>query len=132
MVSKSNKIYASTTGALVKNEQLALSVNGLAHHRKNIRNALEVDSLRPPMAISDAQADLLELCDNCLKVGEKLVVRLKRLEVKEGEKHRRWRSIRQALKSELGKRELNEMRDSLARYKCDLMLFILIAVQYVP
>jgi hypothetical protein len=51
--------------------------------------------------------------------------------VKEGEKHRRWKSIRQALKSEWGKKEVNEMRDGLAGCKSELMLYILISVQYV-
>lgn len=130
IVSKGRELYHSPSGSLEENLQLKHSTKALVDHRGNVSKALNVDSLRPPLVISDAQADLLELCDNCLKVGNKLMDRLTGLEI-EREKHRRWKSIRQALKSEWGKKEVNEMRDSLARYKSDLMLFILLSVQYV-
>jgi hypothetical protein len=131
MVSKSKELYKSTSGALEENLQLSQSARILLGCEKEVRNALHVLTFHPPLVISDSQADLLELCENCLNVGLKLVDRLTSLEMKDGLKHRRWQSIRQALKSEWGKREVNEMRDSLAGYKSDLMLFILLSVQYV-
>jgi hypothetical protein len=131
MVSKGRELYDSPSGSLEENLRLKRTTKALVDRRGNVRKALNVDSLRPPLAISDAEADLLELCENCLKVGQKLGDRLASLEVKEGEKHRRWKSIRQALKSEWGKNEVNEVRDSLAGCKSELMLYILISVQYV-
>ena len=131
MVSKGRELYDSPSGSLEENLRLKRTTKALVDRRGNVRKALNVDSLRPPLAISDTEADLLELCENCLKVGQKLVDRLASLEVKEGEKHRRWKSIRQALKSEWGKKEVNEMRDGLAGCKSELMLYILISVQYV-
>jgi hypothetical protein len=70
MVSKSKEIYKSTSGVLEENSQLTRSTKTLVQHRENVRRALFVDCLRPPLTISDTQADLLEVCDNCLKVGE--------------------------------------------------------------
>jgi uncharacterized protein (UPF0264 family) len=131
IVSKGRELYHSPSGSLEENLQLKHSTKVLVGRRGNVSKAINVDSLRPPLVISDAQADLLELCDNCLKVGNKLMDRLTGLEIKEREKHRRWKSIRQALKSEWGEKEVNEMRDSLAGYKTDLMLYILLSVQYV-
>jgi hypothetical protein len=131
MVSKGKKIYKSTSGALEENLQPSRSAEMLVRHKEGVWNSLRVGAIRPPLAISDSQADLLELCENCLEMGGKLADRLRSLEVKEGEKHRRWKSIRQALKSEWGKKEVNEMRDSLTGYKSDLMLYILISAQYV-
>jgi hypothetical protein len=129
MVSKGKELYKS--GALEENLQLSQYARILLGCEEEVRNALHVLAFHPPLVISDSQADLLELRENCLKGGRRLADRLTNLEVKQGEKHRRWKSIREALKSEWGKKEVNDMRDSLARYKSDLMLFILLSVQYV-
>jgi uncharacterized protein (UPF0264 family) len=131
IISKSKEIYKSTSGALEEYSELTRSTKTLVHYKEKVRKALDVDSLRPPVVINDAQADLLELCDTCLKVGEKLTEQLTSLEVMDGGTHRRWKTVRQALKNEWGKKEVNKMRDSLSGYKSDLMLYILIAVQYV-
>jgi hypothetical protein len=90
MVSKGKKIYKSTSGALEENLQLSRSTEMLVRHMEDVRNSLRVGAIHPPLTISDSQAYLLELCENCLEVGGKLADRLTSLEVKEGEKHRRW------------------------------------------
>jgi hypothetical protein len=131
IVSKSKEIYKSTSGGLEENLQLTRSAKTLVKSSEDFRNALHVGGIHPPVVISDSQADLLGLCENCLKGAKRLADRLTSLEVKEGEKRRGWKSIRQALKSEWGKKEVNEMRDILAGYKSELMLYILISVQYV-
>ena len=103
--------------------------NTILHHEERLRKSLGISSLTIPHVISSSEADLLELCQNCLEIAAKLSMRLDDLKAK-GENRSRWKSVRQALKSEWNKTELNEMRDTLVVYKNDLVLYILMSVRY--
>lgn len=131
LISKSKEIYKSTSGTLEEFTEIMRSTKLLTHRKVEVQEALNVGTLRPPLAITAAQADLLELCGNYLKIGERLEDQLAKLKIVEETKHRRWQSLKQAIKSGWGKKEIRVTYDSLSSSKSDLMLYILVSVQYV-
>lgn len=124
ILSKGHEIYASSSGALEENSQLQQAIETFRSREDHLKESLGIHTLVVPNQITSSEANLLELCQNCLSVAKALSERLERLKVT-GTDHRKWKSIRQAIKSVWNKKELNAMRDSLVRYKMDLLIYIL-------
>lgn len=138
VLSKGNELYSSTSGSLEESRIIVETAQRLLEHKERLKACLGIQSQAVPQSPSSAQTtsspqtpetsqttSIRQLCQKCFETSDTLIVRLHGLEVPLGAKHRKWKSLRQALKTQWNKTELNEFRDSLLSYKHDLGLYIL-------
>ena len=129
LVSKTRQIYKSANGATISQVETAIATRRLLELTRRLKSSLEdkiVPEL-PPAPDTTAEEGLegealeakklenkalaaewesaksfeaiCKICDSCVSLSNELLARLKKLEVQEGEKHRKFKSLRQALKS---------------------------------
>jgi hypothetical protein len=132
LVPKGNEIFLSTTGLGKEEERYQDVARALINHKYQLLRAMGPDSddsmSSKDEAIPEMQPELSRLCDGCLDVAEELLSRLERLQDSKSN-GKRWKSIRQALKSQWNKGDLDELNDTLSAYKGDLVLYILVYVK---
>jgi hypothetical protein len=63
---------------------------------------------------------ICKICDSCVLLSNELLGRLKKLEVEEGVKHRKFKSLRQALKSVWSSSEICDITDRLQSLRREL------------
>ena len=128
VVSKGNKIYRSIDGTLAENLDLELITNDLLLIQTKLQRSTQALGLSDT-GEEDAKA-LRSLSRACGEVAERLLRKLNM--AKAQGRFRRWKSLRQALKSVWSKAEVEEMARISLGFRSELQLRIMISLRYVP
>lgn len=123
LVSKGHHIYTSANGALSENLDLEAVTVDLSHLTARLKG---YEGCTCP---TKDQQDLLNLASSCDFLADQLMERLEKLKVDKDAKHRKWKSFRQALKAVWSKKELDDMATSLASFRSQLELHILVSLR---
>lgn len=126
IVSKGYGLYKSADGALPENEQLGYVVSDLKTLNARLRN------VQNSGASSRDETALVKLSQQCAGIADELLFKLEKLKVPKEAKFRKWKSLRQALKSVWNKEELNKMAATLSDFRSQLELHILVSLRYGP
>jgi len=124
VVSKGCRIYISADGALPNNLELEVVTNDLSRLAKGLK-----DSELNTVTVSEEEKSLQTMSDECSKIAEELLRRLENLKVKGNSKQRGWKSLRQALKSEWSKEELDGLSERLSIFRDQLQFHILVSMK---
>lgn len=128
VISKGNALWKSYDGSLSENSELECVTLRFQNLTKNLRAQARQTG---PTHNANGDQSLENICESCIDIAEELCSRLNQLKVSPSHPQRRWKSIRQALKSVWSKEKLQELEGRLARFKDDLNLHIIVALKYV-
>jgi hypothetical protein len=126
LVSKGYHVYRSTDGALPHNLEIEAVAKDLSRLTVRLQSR---GSLGNPSALTADERALEELAEKCNEIATTLLGRLDKLKVKREERHRGWKSIRQALKSVWDKKELDDLAERLSSYRDQLQFSILLPMK---
>ena len=121
LVAKSHEIYKSAEGTEVRNIELESIAQNLVSLNQRVRNRSRKVCA---YAVSEDEKALEAMLEQCNKVGEELIDALQK--AKGQGAHRRWKSIRQALKSVLGGEKIQELYDRLKQYREQIVVVLLV------
>lgn len=124
IISKGQRLYHSTTGALLENDETETITKRL----KDLAQGLQAP-LQSSNPTSNEESALKDITQECLSTAHELTQELEKLKIPNGSKHRRWKSIRQALKSAWSKEKLEKVKTRLAELKEDLRTHVLICMR---
>ena len=121
LVAKTHEIYNSAEGAEVRNIELdAIAQNFVSLNQRVRSRSRKVCAY----AISEDEKALEAMTEQCNKVGEELIDALQKAKVQGV--HKRWKSVRQALKSVLGRDKIQELYDRLKQYREQIVVVLLV------
>jgi hypothetical protein len=103
LVSKGHHVYRSVDGALPHKFEMEAVATDLSHLTVRLRSR---QSLGNPYALTEDERALEALAEKCNEIATTVLGRLDKLKIKKEERHRGWKSVRQALKSVWNKKEL--------------------------
>lgn len=126
IISKGQRLYHSTSGALPENDETETVTKRLKDLAQGLQAPLQSD-----IAASDEGNALKDITQECLDTAHELIQELEKLKVPNGSKHRRWKSIRQALKSAWSREKLEKVKTRLRELKEDLRTHVLIHMRCV-
>jgi hypothetical protein len=126
ILSKGKKLYKSVDGALPENIELEAAAVRLQSLTVPIKSSLRSAS---QSFLSETEQALEDICKGCVDVSDELVPLLELLKLSEGNKHRKWKSCRQALKSMRSKEEIGEVASRLERFRNELGTHVLISLR---
>jgi hypothetical protein len=121
LVSKAGEIYTSAEGATVRNIELDAIAHNMLSLSKRVRNRARKTCA---YAVSEDKKALETLTEHCNKVGEELINALQKAKVQGS--HRRWKSVRQALKTVLGGDQIQELYNRLKQYREQIVVVLLV------
>ena len=127
VVSKGNRIYRSVDGALTENLDLEVVTNDLLVIQAKLRCSC-LTSADTALPLEDVKA-FDALSSACFDLARRLLERLNM--AKAQGRFRRWKSLRQALKSVWSKPEIEEMANTLHSFRSELQLRLLVALRQV-
>lgn len=123
LVAKANEIYDSSEGAEVRNIELdAIAQNLVSLNRRAINRSRKLCAY----SISEDEKALEAMTGQCNQVGQELIDALQKAKVQGG--HKRWKSVRQALKSVLGRDKIQDIYDRLKRYREQIVVLLLVII----
>ena len=128
LVSKSKEIYHSVDGALPRNISAEDATRRLIELSEVIKSGLVLDSHQPDLA-SKVDDPLRSICDGCIAASETLLSRLEKLKVQNGQGMRRFKSVRQALKSVWSQKSVDELAERLQHFRRDMDAHILVSLR---
>lgn len=127
LVSKSRQLY--TQGALLDHVECGEATSRLQGLAGQLGAHLnELESLGT--LSSDSKA-LQAICGHCLELSTELLSRLDELKVDENQKSRKWKSVRQALKSVCSKDKVDEIAKKLVACRDQLNLHLITCIKQV-
>jgi hypothetical protein len=121
-------IYKSATGALSVNEELEIITRDLADLATKLRRPLQAEHLSTSRSHNTQQTALQGLCDECVRVAERLIARLESLKVQG--KHRAWRSFQHAVKAAWAQKEVDELTTTLSKYRDSIQTYLQLSLRY--
>jgi hypothetical protein len=124
IITASVQLHRSEHGALKVNEVLEVVTSDLVKLTTKLHR---LD--RASGSVSEDEQALINLCDSCNTVADELLSRLKTLKVQG--RHRKWESLRQAIKTVWAEEELSALGRKLITFKQSLELRILVDIRYV-
>ena len=119
LVSKGVEIYKD--GSLAENvdaEEITQSLKGL---NGKLQRSIQDSKCGGPL--SEEDQSLMGLCANCESVANQLLTRLGQIKVTG--KHRKWKSVRQALKKD----EVEELARRLGMYRSEINLNVTVSLR---
>lgn len=119
LVSKGVEIYKD--GSLAENvdaEEITQSLKGL---NGKLQRSIQDSKCGGPL--SEEDQSLMGLCANCESVANQLLTRLGQIKVTG--KHRKWKSVRQALKKD----EVEELARRLSMYRSEINLNVTVSLR---
>lgn len=121
LVSKTHEIYNSAEGAEVRNIELdAIAQNFVSLSQRVKNRSRKVCAY----ATSDDEMALQAMTEQCNKIGEELIRALQKAKVQGA--HKQWKSVRQALKSVLGRDKIQDLYDRLKQYREQIVVVLLV------
>ena len=127
LVSKGHKIYRSLDGTLDENIDAEIVATNLSQSNAKLQKSLSQGGISTATSADDKA--LVNLCQRCSDVASELLLRLDKLKV--SGKHRKWKSARQALKTVIGKEELEQISNRLSLYRNEITLHIAVSLRQV-
>jgi hypothetical protein len=124
LVSKTREIYKSAHGATISQVEAEIATRRLIELSERLKASLQ--KKEAPDNVSNPDEALKVICNNCISMSKELLARLEKLKVEEGQKHRKFKSLRQALKSIWSKQAVNNIAQRLESCRKELddqMLF---------
>lgn len=125
VVSKGFKIYRSVDGCLIENLDLEVVTSDLLVLQKKLGDSKPRANAKDP-ELEDFKS-LEPLIKRSSDLAEKLLEKLNA--AKAQGRFRKWKSLRQAVKSVWSKREVDEMADRLQAFKSELQLKLLVSLR---
>lgn len=140
LLSKAHQIHTSALGALpdhIDCEKVTIRLIDLAEKLKDsLKNdfgdAQPLSSAITSSRMTPHAEKLREICNDCIGVSGILLERLERLRWNETDKRRKWKSLRQALKSVWSKSDLDTIAARLLGYERELELHLCAEIRYDP
>ena len=83
-----------------------------------------------PALVSVEDRNLRAICDGCILILGELLQRLGKLKVQDGEKFRKYKCFRQALKSVWSKSAIDEILDRLLVFRKEMDGHVLASIRY--
>lgn len=123
LVSKGNKICPSMKGGFLGNVELDSANTLLLEHVSEIDHLF----IRGNILASSPEPKMKEICFQYRKIAERLAGLLKN--VKFRGRRARWASVRQAIKTMVGKEEALKLANILNQLKADLSKILLLGIR---
>lgn len=130
LVSKSKEIYRSANGASLQQVEAESAIKRLLELSGRIKASSRLETQIPPIVWED-QA-LQAICDGCILVSNELLQKLEKLKVQDGQKFRRYKSFRQALKSVWSKGAVDDIVIRLDAFRKEMDAHVLVSLRYNP
>ncbi|KAL2822236.1 hypothetical protein BDW59DRAFT_149607 [Aspergillus cavernicola] len=121
IISKTHEIYESAEGAEVRNIELDAIAKDLVALNERVRNRSRKVCAH---AVSEDEKLLEALTEQCNNIGDELISALQRAKVQQS--HKLWKSVRQALKSVLGRDKIQDLYDRLKQYREQIVVVLLV------
>ncbi|KAE8450753.1 hypothetical protein EG329_005666 [Mollisiaceae sp. DMI_Dod_QoI] len=125
LLSEAYKLYKSPKGILTANEEFELVTIDLKAFVDKLKPDLQAEIARP---LTEDEAIFEDICQNATKIAEEIMGRLNKLKVLK-DKHRKWESMRQAVKSAWTKDEMLDLKKRLALFKDALETRVLFSIR---
>jgi len=122
VLSKTNELYNSATGASLSNSECATVTRDLIALDKRL-----TDRSSKRGSLSKEEYALEALCRGCNVIADELLEHLEKIKVQG--KHKRWKSLRQALKSISSESAVDEISKRLGRYREELDTHLLALIK---
>ena len=127
VVTKGRKIYRSVDGTLAENSDLEVVTSDLLILQSKLQ-CLPPISNKDGVGMDDTEA-FKKLSNSCAELAGKLLQKLNM--AKAQGRFRKWKSLRQALKSVWSKGEIEEMASRLSGFRGELQLHLLMTLRFV-
>lgn len=127
VVSKGNQLHESIDGALPENSDLELVTSDLLVLQTKLQKSLPDTS--KGLVLDEDDQSIRKLLAASNEVASALLKRLNA--VKAQGRFRRWKSLRQAVKSVCSKREVDELKQRLSGFRDELQTRILVSLRQV-
>jgi hypothetical protein len=121
-------MYNSATGALPVNEELEIITRDLAVLVTKLRQPLQAEDAPTGRLHNTLQVALQSLCDDCVRVADKLITRLDSLKVQG--RHQVWRSFQHAIKAAWAQKEVDELAATLSKYRASIQTYLQLSLRY--
>jgi hypothetical protein len=121
-------IYKSATGALPVNEELEIITRDLAVLATKLRRPLQAEHVSINLLHNTQQAALQGLCNDCIRVADRLIARLEGLKVQG--RHQTWRSFQHAIKAAWAQKEVDELTSTLSKYHISIKTYLQLRLRY--
>ncbi|PMD49488.1 uncharacterized protein K444DRAFT_671088 [Hyaloscypha bicolor E] len=116
LLCKSQEIYKSAHGASIQQIECEVATKRLRELSVTLKQSLELHTASP----TEHSKALDGICNDCLAVSDELILRFDRLRLPDGDRHRKWKSFRQALKTVWSKAAVDELAARLEAHKKEL------------
>ncbi|ODH49869.1 hypothetical protein GX48_03958 [Paracoccidioides brasiliensis] len=121
LAAKAHEIYVSAEGVQVHNLELdAITQNLVTLNRRTQNRSRKVCAY----ATSEDEKALQDLTERCNEIGEELIKALQAAKVQGAHKH--WKSVRQALKSTMGRDKIEDLYSRLKQYREQIVVVLLV------
>lgn len=118
VVSKTKEIYKSKHGASVGHFELGIATKRLLELSGRVKNSLQEQGTGDDAHAADAALEII--CNSCIALSEELLARLEKVKIPEGQRYRKFKSLRQALKSIWPKDAIHDIAQRLDSYRSEL------------
>jgi hypothetical protein len=126
LVSKSHQIYTSSEGKLTSNVECETATTRLVALSEQLKDSLRNAS---SVGISADELAIEALCNDCIVISKELLVRLNKLSADEGQRRRKWKSFRQALKSVWSKEDIDKIVRRLVTVRQELDSHLIVSTR---
>jgi hypothetical protein len=122
-------LYKSSTGVSATNAELETIAKAIQSVILKLRQSSgPFEGFSPPGPLTNVENEVHlsfdQICDGVASIAEELLEKLQTLKV-QNHKHRRWESVRKALKAMLSEKELGDLLKRLAMFKEALNTYVL-------
>lgn len=130
LLSKGNEIYHSADGAVIENLELEMITRNLAGLLSQLSTPLKDDPSEDSSTDSATEMDSLrlkDLSDSCGSAARDLLDTLEDIKLKGS--HRKWRSLRQALRTSWSNEKIDGLVRRISRYREELSFNLILAIR---
>ncbi|MCJ1344280.1 hypothetical protein MMC31_002483 [Peltigera leucophlebia] len=121
LVAKTKEIYNSSEGAEIR----TIELDAIAQNLVSLNRRVSIRSHKLcASGISEDERALEAITTQCNKIGEELIDALQKTKVQGA--HKRYKSVRQALKSVLGPDKIQDLYDRLKQYREQIVVALLV------
>ena len=126
IISKGNKYYRSTDGALVENTELVATVETFRRLNDGLTKSLRALGSQA-RSLSNEEKALQSVAQNCVDSALTLRQTVDRLRIVG--KTTRWKSVRQASKTHWSTAEIEQMLEKLRSVRGELVIHLLVVIK---
>ena len=121
LVAKTHEIYSSVEGSEIRNIEINLIAQNFIPLNQRVRSRSRKVCA---FAISEDEEALEAITEQCSKIGRELIDALEKAKVQGA--YKRWKSVRQALKSVLGRDKIQDLYDRFKQYREQIVVVLLV------